>query len=882
MRKNKFMCYLLALIVCFTASFTFTPTAFAQGTGEEGAEQTTYVATVGSTSYETIDEAIANWTNGTTLTLLADVTLSDVISLSSTEHHILDLSTYTMTAASKKDAIQIVNNGRSSASYALDIKADATNPGGITATGKAIVRTTGKSGVKDRPIIRFYNGVFNASYIVYHSGSNGTNCPQFQFHGGEYYGTIYSNRTLNQFYGGTFNGSLMLSVDSSAYTLIAGGRFKDLSNLYMSALNSDKFTIGSAKGVYDRDIYVDDEGYYNVVEATDQTIEAFVLKGYGTNDYFAYSKAGTEGGMSYTDLNMAISKNSTATIKFLTTSKDPINVASGTLTVDLTNGSLLPSNTVYLTKADSHFTLVFNKDETTTEEVSNSESKLIFNSVSTLNEDEEPTTLSVISQLDDYDVTYSDTTNEDGTTTRTYSLAEKPTVANIGTKGYTSLQAAYNAATNGATITLTNDIEEAGLVIEKDVTIDLAGKTYTINNDNELARSESAGLTIAEGYTVTIKNGTITGATLGALVNNYSNLTIENLTIDGTNADCALSNKAGASTIKDSTIIASENGVAFDVCEDDNYQGASVTVDNSTINGLIKLTDNNGGEFAGSLIETGHAHTSTGNYIQTTNDIQVLDEYAFTITLDSTNVKANESVVATISLNKDFYSADWAFTYNSALFACDADTDNDGVIDGEIEGIAFEGSANQALVSYTLVAKNDISGLTSTSFAVSGHVVQYYEQSLNSIVNAVTGDTKEVSISLDCTVEVKADYVQGYSLIVVKGSDEGYAYNGEKMYYVEAYEGFAILVEGAVSAEEVALVLSKASDCVEIVKTYDVNASYVADGKIDLKDATAVYACSALDFDVASYMELFLRADVNNDYKVNMFDINLITANYTE
>ena len=104
------------------------------------------VAKVGNTEYATIDEAIAAWTNGTTLTLLSNVTLSDVIKLSSTEMHTLDLGTFTMTAASKKDAIQIVNNGRSSASYTLDIKADATNPGGITASGKTVVVTTGKSG----------------------------------------------------------------------------------------------------------------------------------------------------------------------------------------------------------------------------------------------------------------------------------------------------------------------------------------------------------------------------------------------------------------------------------------------------------------------------------------------------------------------------------------------------------------------------------------------------------------------------------------------------------------------------------------------------------------------------------------------------------------
>ncbi|MBR3864542.1 MAG: hypothetical protein IKJ19_05490 [Clostridia bacterium] len=860
MKKNKFTCYLLALIVCFTASFTFTPTAFAQGTGEEGAEQTTYVAKVGNTEYSTIDEAIAKWTNGTTLTLLADVTLSDVISLSSTEHHILDLSTYTMTAASKKDAIQIVCNGQSSETYCLTINADATNPGGITATGKACIYYKKTASTKDRPITRINEGIFNGSYSVNFSSSNsGTNCPTLQINGGTFNSYFSATKCKLIINNGIFNASINCTGDSTAYRHISLGKFKQFQFLTADAVN--KFGIGSnwdqcKAGNYDRFLYVDKDGYLNVVNSKPADLDFEAKTDYSTfSSYLKYSSAAANG-LYYEKVEVAIekaNKTSSSTIQFFT-EIETLDVAK-TLKFDITDENAQSPSTVYLTTSSSKFILTFNTDE-------------------------EPTTLSVISQNEDYNLIYSDTTNEDGTTTRTYSLKKKPTVANIGTQGYTSLQAAYNAATNGATITLTNDVEEAGLVIEKDVTIDLASKTYTINN--ELARSESAGLTIAEGYTVTIKNGTITGYALGALVDNYSNLTIENLTIDGTNADCTLSNKAGASTIKDSTIIASENGVAFDICEEGESQGASVTVDNSTINGLIKLTDNNGGEFAGSLIENGHAHTSTGNYIQTTNDIQVLDEYAFTITLDSTNVKANESVVATISLNKDFYSADWAFTYNSALFACDADTDNDGVIDGEIEGIAFEGSANQALVSYTLVAKNDISGLTSTSFAVSGHVVQYYEQSLNSIVNAVTDDTKEVSISLDCTVEVKADYVQGYSLIVVKGSDAGYSYNGEKMYYVESYEGFAILVEGAVSAEEVALVLSKASDCVEIVKTYDVNASYVADGKIDLKDATAVYACSALDFDVASYMELFLRADVNNDYKVNMFDINLITANYTE
>ncbi|MBR5616943.1 MAG: hypothetical protein IKW50_02040, partial [Oscillospiraceae bacterium] len=289
---------------------------FSEYTVEFTDDKVNNVAKVGNTEYATIDEAIANWTNGTTLTLLADVTLSDVIKLSSTEYHILDLGTYTMTAASGKDAIQIVNNGRTSASYALDIKADTTNPGGITASGKAVVRTSGKSSVKDRPIIRFYNGVFNGSNVVYHSGSDGTNCPQFWFYGGVFNGTIYTNRALNQFFGGTFTGSLQMSVDSSAYTLISGGTFAKLSNLYGSALNSNKFTIGSAKGVYDKEVYVDDNGNYVIAAAEPtQGIQADVAKTPGTNDYLKYSKVGTEGQLGYTDVYTAIEKNNSTSAK---------------------------------------------------------------------------------------------------------------------------------------------------------------------------------------------------------------------------------------------------------------------------------------------------------------------------------------------------------------------------------------------------------------------------------------------------------------------------------------------------------------------------------------------------------------------------------------
>ena len=289
------------------------------------------VAKVGNTEYETIDEAIDNWSSGSTLTLLSDVTLSKTIELSSTEHHILDLGTYTMTAI--KDVFKYKINGRSSASYALDIKADATNPGGINASGKTIVTHTKplvSAPDKDRPITRFYGGVFNASYIVKQGGSfgagyTGSKAPYFYFYGGTFNGDISSNRSMMQFHGGTFNGRLYMSVDSSSYGLVSGGRFKYLSNLQGSNLDEKivqgvsnyKFTIGSAKATYDRGIYVDKEGYYVITSApiTDVSAKypAVYKTTYGGDDYFYYSAAATYG-LFYEDPAMAIAKHGEANV----------------------------------------------------------------------------------------------------------------------------------------------------------------------------------------------------------------------------------------------------------------------------------------------------------------------------------------------------------------------------------------------------------------------------------------------------------------------------------------------------------------------------------------------------------------------------------------
>ena len=239
-------------------------------------------------------------------------------------------------------------------------------------------------------------------------------------------------------------------------------------------------------------------------------------------------------------------------------------------------------------------------------------------------------------------------------------------------------------------------------------------------------------------------------------------------------------------------------------------------------------------------------------------------------------MQATDSVIATVCLDKDFYATEFIFSYDTAMFTCEADSDGDG----KINGYAFEKAAGEVLATYTLVAKNDLVKATISAFEVTGKVIQYVEQTLSTIENDVADAYQEIKVSLKYTAEIKADYVNGYSLVLVYGEDAGYAYNNQKMFYVDDYEAYAFIVEGAVTEQMIDDVLSKTTNCKVISKSYNLNEDYVLDNKIDLKDATIVYACSALDFSVEVYMEFFLRSDLDNNYKVNILDITLVMENY--
>ena len=174
--------------------------------------------------------------------------------------------------------------------------------------------------------------------------------------------------------------------------------------------------------------------------------------------------------------------------------------------------------------------------------------------------------------------------------------------AKIRNTSYATLLEAIEAAKNGETIVLQKDVVSGGIFLEegsRNFTIDLNKHTLTIGKPLVGSTGTvSQSIHLEKGNTVVFKNGTINCQADSAqmLIQNYCNLTLDGVTLDGTNlkgSKYTLSNNFGTVVIKgNSKIIAAENGVAFDLWYGMFAQydeGLSVTVEaGCTIQGRIE------------------------------------------------------------------------------------------------------------------------------------------------------------------------------------------------------------------------------------------------------------------------------------------------------
>lgn len=178
-------------------------------------------------------------------------------------------------------------------------------------------------------------------------------------------------------------------------------------------------------------------------------------------------------------------------------------------------------------------------------------------------------------------------------------MAEGTNVAKIGTTEYATLKEAFDAVPNGETIVVMKNCSGNGIVVNsgRNFTVDFNNCTYDIDGTTVGSTgTETNGFQLLKDSTITFKNGKLTSTKAKILIQNYCNLTLENMELDGrnlnrSNPNYTLSNNNGNVVIKDTTIFAAAGMVAFDVCRYADYVGPKVTVKgNSVINGKVEIS----------------------------------------------------------------------------------------------------------------------------------------------------------------------------------------------------------------------------------------------------------------------------------------------------
>ncbi len=162
----------------------------------------------------------------------------------------------------------------------------------------------------------------------------------------------------------------------------------------------------------------------------------------------------------------------------------------------------------------------------------------------------------------------------------------------IGNVGYNTLAeavAAVPADGTQVTITMLKEAQGDGVVVKagQNIVFDFGGHTYNINGALVgSAGTETNGMQLLKGSVVTLKNGTLTSDKAQILVQNYCDLTLDGMMLDGTKSSVCgyvLSNNFGNTVATgDTCITAGEGKVAFDLwynMSDVYKDGVTVTFD---------------------------------------------------------------------------------------------------------------------------------------------------------------------------------------------------------------------------------------------------------------------------------------------------------------
>jgi len=169
---------------------------------------------------------------------------------------------------------------------------------------------------------------------------------------------------------------------------------------------------------------------------------------------------------------------------------------------------------------------------------------------------------------------------------------------------YATLAEALTAANAGETVKLLADVT-ADVVINKNITLDLGGKTLTNTGAGK------ATISIANGATATVKNGTVIGGTgyyniaVGTAVKSTANLTLEDVTATAGNIGSSMIDNWGTMTIKSGTYTGGMNTVKSE-------EGSTLVING----GKFELNYAVSNKYNGVILSAGITTISGGEFIQ--------------------------------------------------------------------------------------------------------------------------------------------------------------------------------------------------------------------------------------------------------------------------
>lgn len=209
---------------------------------------------------------------------------------------------------------------------------------------------------------------------------------------------------------------------------------------------------------------------------------------------------------------------------------------------------------------------------------------------------------STVKDLNGNDVVITDAVEWKTTNPITIKTPTDNFVAKIGDSIYATLKEAFDAVTDdtATTIKLLANCSGDGIQVKggKNITVDFDGHTYTVDGETVgSAGTETNGFQLLAKSNITFKNGSIVSSKARILIQSYSNLTIENMTLDLSEQPLygyTLSNNNGVTVINNSTIKAplAKRSMAFDACGFANYGDTTVTLKgNSVIEGDVVFSN---------------------------------------------------------------------------------------------------------------------------------------------------------------------------------------------------------------------------------------------------------------------------------------------------